>query len=244
MAAFVASSGKHKNLSYDHIVSIDPDYIAYLIRRRHYDKCPIFRAWWDTQPKAPHITFSSGKHKGKTYDEVWRTSPRYILKIYDRKKGKMFDQGKAWFEFHQAQIQRKRLRYATNGEELAVTFFRKYNIPFTFEFSLPNLPGKRIDFMFEYAGEKYCLEIDGVQHFKHTKYFHRRVGKFAKYQQTDIAKSIAAVQLGYHLIRIAFSDLPKLEEHLMYALQYKFRVYFSNTDKYGYIITHLQMICK
>lgn len=241
MAASTAPTGKHKNLSYDHIATIDPAYIEYLVKRRQHDKCPIFRAWWEAQPKSPSITFKSGKYKGRTYDEVWRTSPRYILKIYDRKSGKLYQQALAWFEFNQARIQQKRLKYATNGEELAVTFLQKHHIPFVFEFSLPVLPGKRFDFMFKRDDQAYILEIDGIQHFKHTKYFHRRPAKFAKYQENDIIKSITALQQGYRLIRIDYAELPKLEAHLTSAFQSSCQIYFSDVTKYAYIIKHLSL---
>lgn len=240
MSAHVIPTGKYKGQCYDDIVKINPNYIKYLIRKNHQLQYPIFQEWLNLQPKSPQIKFTSGKHKGMTYDEVWRRYPRYIFKIYDRHKGPMYDKAESWFKFHEHDLQKKRLKYASNSEDVAVAYFRKYNISFIFEFSLPDLPGKRFDFRFNINGAKYILEIDGAQHFKHTKYFHRSVAKFRKYQENDVVKSVAAMRSGYRLIRIDFSELTKLEYHLNCAIQQNCQIYFSNAVRYSYIIEKIK----
>lgn len=241
MSAYIAQTGKYRGQYYDDIAKKYPKYIKYLIRRDHQLQCPVFQGWLATRPRSPQINFTSGKHKGKSYDEVWRRYPHYIFKIYDRRKGPMYEKGKEWFDFHTNDLQKKRLKYATNGEEIAAMILLKNNIPFTFEFSLPNLLYKRFDFMFVINDIRYILEIDGAQHFKHIKYFHRNVTKFKKYQENDINKSIVAIRSGYRLIRIDFSELAKFEFHLNSAIQQNCQIYFSSLTKYNYIIERLNL---
>lgn len=239
MAAFVAQSGKYTGYSFDYIKQIDPDYLMRFKRRTNQTGYHVFTEWLMTQPRPERHMIATGKHKGKSYDEVWRRYPRYILKIYDRKKGPLYDNAIEWFQIRFPDIQKKRLKYASGGEELAIAFFRKHNIHFLFEFSLPSLPNKRLDFMFEHGPNKYILEIDGIQHFQLTKYFHRSLAKFKKYRQNDITKSLAVLKEGYRLIRIDFSELPRLDAHLIHAIRSNVKVYFTDALKYEYIIGHL-----
>jgi very-short-patch-repair endonuclease len=114
----------------------------------------------------------------------------------------------------------------------------KLQIAFETQLSLPDLTRRYFDFAFELNGKKYLLEYDGIQHFERRELFDYSDAELKKRQKHDIEKSKHAVTNGYHLIRIDHTQLHKVEEHLIQAmnvLQGKFRTYHSNSNMYEYI---------
>lgn len=72
--------------------------------------------------------------------------------------------------------------------------------------------------MFDFFIPKLSLivEYDGSQHDEYTKKFHgsKKLGKFEKQQVKDKIKNLYAVEHGYRMLRIKYSDWDKLEEIL------------------------------
>lgn len=183
--------------------------------------------------------FNSGKYKGRTYEDVFRTAPGYIFKIMDR-QGPMYTRELEWFENRQKSIQNRRLSIkATKGEKAARNSLKEIDSMFIYEFHLEALPKKRYDFKFIHESLPYILEIDGSQHFIFPSKFHRTQAKFRKYQKTDVLKTHIAIINGYRVIRIDYTQICNLDFHLTTALSKRSWLYLSNVEKYKYLTENL-----
>lgn len=103
---------------------------------------------------------------------------------------------------------------ASHGEKAIIRYLRSKNIQYQTEFILPNLARKRYDFRIgSLNGQKYLIEFDGEQHFKHIPYFHN-VDSFERLKQTDLTKSVEAVRSGYILVRVDYNSINRIKKIL------------------------------
>ena len=87
------------------------------------------------------------------------------------------------------------------------------------------LPLKRYDFSFALQNKIYLLEFDG--------------------QQSDVLKTYTAMQSGYYIIRIDYTQINSIEYHIRNALATLgngYSLYTSNTSMYKYILDTIQAI--
>ena len=127
----------------------------------------------------------------------------------------------------------------SHGEIVCSEFFDARNIPYIREYIIDNLPKKRFDFKFTYSERNYLLEFDGIQHFKYG-YFHKSEAHFAERQQTDILKTLKAIEAKYYIIRIDYTQINNIGIHITHALSSQNQTYFSDPLMYQYITNILE----
>lgn len=123
----------------------------------------------------------------------------------------------------------------SQGEARCGDVLTKMGLHHTSQYRIALLPRYRFDYHFIYEDREYLLEFDGQQHFAFTSWFHRTQRSFYNKQQRDFLKSSVALMSGYHLIRIAYNDLARVEEILKEVLLGKTRLYLSNEAMYTYL---------
>lgn len=124
---------------------------------------------------------------------------------------------------------------ASIGEREIRSFLRSNNISFIPQFILPMLPSRKYDFYFEYNTKKYLVEFDGEQHFYYVRKYHKSKEKFYKCQIIDRIKTYAAWNSGYNLIRIDYTQIEFITQHIIAAINLNSLVYLSNPIMYKYI---------
>jgi len=132
----------------------------------------------------------------------------------------------------------------SKGEKACQNALNKLQISFQSEFILSSLPRKRFDFQFIYNGNSYLIEFDGQQHFEYIPYFHQNgEAHFLEKQQVDIAKTLHALQNNYRLIRIDYTQVDNVADHIQSALDNLtdiYTSYWTNPYLYEYIIVPLE----
>ena len=120
---------------------------------------------------------------------------------------------------------------------------KQLNITFQQEVILDSLPRKRFDFRFHHMNKWYLIEFDGEQHFKYSPMFHQYDEKvFEQKKKIDIRKTWHAVRNGYRLIRIDYTQVKNVQQHIEFALKHLTDtqpIYWSNPSMYEYIISGL-----
>jgi hypothetical protein len=134
---------------------------------------------------------------------------------------------------------------SSKGELACGRYLDSIGIPYLREFIIANLDRKRFDFLFAFEQREYLLEFDGEQHFKVMKHHHKTMNDLLDRKEIDILKTEKALDAGYFIIRIDYTQLDKVATHIAAALKLPsyHRYYFSNTNMYHHIIsamnTHL-----
>lgn len=123
----------------------------------------------------------------------------------------------------------------SNGERNIRSVLQELQLPFTQQYSIPMIPTRRYDFMFEYKNKRYLIEFDGSQHFKQVRKYQSSKNKFIKGQVIDRIKTYAAWNSGYSLIRIDYTQELNVKYHILNAITFNNQVYFSNMEMYNYI---------
>ena len=124
----------------------------------------------------------------------------------------------------------------SKGEQKIMKYLDSKKIPYVYDSLVPGFGAFRPDFVFEYKKRNYVVEFDGIQHFKHTPYFHRTVAEFERGQQRDKEKQNLALELGYIVIRIDYSEEKNIDSHLKKAMKLKKTTYYvSRPDLYRYL---------
>lgn len=102
------------------------------------------------------------------------------------------------------------------------------------------LPKYRFDFAFGFQGRSYLLEFDGDQHFTFSKFIQRRYSSFVSNRKRDIVKTLAALFLGFYVIRLDGSSLG--EGSYRHAIQTGIasgqRLYVSHPERYRWLLEH------
>lgn len=124
---------------------------------------------------------------------------------------------------------------ASNGEREIRRILSLYSIPFLQQAVMPNLPGRKYDFYFQYNGRAYLLEYDGEQHFTYVRKYHKTKQGFLEAQQIDQLKTFSGVQIGCQVIRIDYTQEQNIFAHLCAALQCNFPIYVSTPDMYTFL---------
>lgn len=123
----------------------------------------------------------------------------------------------------------------SRGERRCADALTKMGIVFIAQYSLGSRNRKPFDFYFEYGGSDYVLEYDGQQHFKFISHFHRDQQHFLKRQRVDRLKTCNALNKGFRVIRIDYTQEAQIATHLRVALKLRTRVYLSTPDMYDYL---------
>jgi len=93
------------------------------------------------------------------------------------------------------------------------------------EASFPNCIGSRGQCMrFDFAvvfvdGKVLLIEFDGMQHFEYVAQFHRSVKDLQRQRLHDMMKTKFAIESGATLVRIAYTDLDRVDDWVRVGLQ-------------------------
>lgn len=108
-------------------------------------------------------------------------------------------------------------------EDKVANILNAYNIKYLREYSFPDLVGlKNTPLRFDFAIFKenkilFLIEIDGEQHFKFTKHFHKTVLDFMKAREWDRKKNSYCLVKRIPLIRVPYWDLDKLTFNSLFS---------------------------
>ncbi|MEM3857828.1 MAG: hypothetical protein QW478_00335 [Candidatus Micrarchaeaceae archaeon] len=128
----------------------------------------------------------------------------------------------------------------SKGEREVSYALRDFNIPFVREYTFHILPSKSYDFYFMYNNKHYLLEFDGKQHFMQIKKFHRSKKQFLNYQESDIIKTIIPISYGINIIRIDYTQINHVKNHIINALTNNSILYLSNPFMYKHILMRIK----
>ena len=120
----------------------------------------------------------------------------------------------------------------SKGEKATAIAFQKLGIPHRHQFIIEPFKNK-YDFIIEYNSNQYLVEFDGEQHFHRIPYFHPTEEIFQIRQQTDLDKTRRALDHGYRIIRIDFTKLKFVEDHIIEALRLDQKIYYSDAELYA-----------
>lgn len=82
---------------------------------------------------------------------------------------------------------------------------------------------------------RWILEYDGIQHFEFIMFFYKTISNFHEYQRIDMMKTKVALQQGFNIIRIDYTQLNNIPFHINQAITYNQPVYFSTPELYSHI---------
>jgi hypothetical protein len=129
----------------------------------------------------------------------------------------------------------------SKGEQKLIDIFNKNGIAFKREISFTDLVGKKqVPLRFDFAVYKnnkilFLLEVDGIQHYKFTKHFHKNIFGFKKQREWDRRKNKYCILHNIPLIRIPYWDLEGLTlGKIITEPSYRVRDIYHN----DYIISH------
>lgn len=109
------------------------------------------------------------------------------------------------------------------------------------QYRIKPLPRYMFDYYFTYQEREYLLEFDGQQHFRFTTWFHRSEKDFEKRRKRDLLKTSVALNSGYYVIRIAYCDLPRVDDILEKAFESHDKLTLSNNKTYAYYLELLDI---
>lgn len=136
----------------------------------------------------------------------------------------------------------------SSGERNVRFVLEKYNVNFTTQKRIPQLPTYKYDFHFIHDNKEYFVEYDGEQHFRKVDFFHKTEDDFKKRLIIDITKTRTIYNLGHYMIRLDYSltTVDQIEKHIIAAITSGKQIYFSNPELYKIFIykpiTHIKVI--
>lgn len=123
----------------------------------------------------------------------------------------------------------------SKGEEIIANFLNNEGIHFIQQYRMKCIPSLRYDFYVSYEGISYLVEYDGKQHFHEDCNFGHITNDFEHRQNLDRLKTYIAIETGYKLIRIDYTQFDNIEEHILTGLQSSDNYYLSSKDLYRYL---------
>lgn len=133
----------------------------------------------------------------------------------------------------------------THGERAIREYLVSKSISYDTEVTFDWYPNGRYDFSFKHNNMEFLVEFDGGQHFSYVHYFHKNEERFNRARQRDINKSKAAMINGYHLIRIADTnifDVDEILETIIESPELSERLLVSDHEKYTWLFEALALL--
>ena len=133
----------------------------------------------------------------------------------------------------------------SRGERAVREYLVKKALEYDIEVTFDWYPNGRYDFSFSYEGRNFLVEFDGGQHFSYVHYFHKTEDRFNEARQRDINKTIAAIDNGYYLIRIADTDIFDIDdiiEEFIESPELSERLLVSDYEKYSWLFESLALL--
>ena len=126
---------------------------------------------------------------------------------------------------------------ASQGERELKDILTQRGVHFIPQAVISQLPHRMYDFYFQYGNIGYMVEFDGEQHFKYVRKYHKSKAGFKEAQRIDWLKTNTALQAGYRVIRIDYTQKGNIAWHLDYAVAGGYPLYLSNREMYRYLVT-------
>ena len=120
---------------------------------------------------------------------------------------------------------------------ITVAFLNKLGVKIIPEFRHPSLPNRLYKFMFEYNGSKYLIDFDTDEYFKCNLKVHKTIKAFLEKQRIIALKISVALETGYKLIRIDYTQFKNVTQHLENALVDTGPYYLSTCSMYEWVST-------
>ena len=124
----------------------------------------------------------------------------------------------------------------SKGEEKCKDILKDLNINPLCQFSFDDHRKYKYDFCFSYNNINFILEYDGKQHFKRSKLFHETEEEFEMSRNRDIFKTNLALSRGFRIIRIDYTQIKILKEHITNAIEATTNLYLSGKEMYSWLI--------
>ncbi len=125
------------------------------------------------------------------------------------------------------------------GERECQRILEECGLEYQREVILPELPKKRFDFAFCHEDHLYFLEFDGIQHFEDIEFFAKKI-PLQERQDIDLLKTKVVLERGATLIRIDYTEIDNIYEHICKAIEEGNNLYFSTPEMYTYITDRLK----
>lgn len=123
----------------------------------------------------------------------------------------------------------------SHGEFLLLQYLNTLEGKTTTQFALPGHAKYRFDALYTPPnGTSYLLEYDGEQHFEDIEFFARRESLLSR-QGRDRLKTQLAVESGYCIIRIDYTQQEVIPHHIQQAFTIDESVYLSSITMYEFI---------
>jgi very-short-patch-repair endonuclease/predicted Zn-ribbon and HTH transcriptional regulator len=127
----------------------------------------------------------------------------------------------------------------SNGEKECARILTRLGIKYRIQVCFEENKILKYDFWFMIDEEGYLLEWDGIQHFKIVVHFHANRETFLESQNRDIFKTKTAIENGYNVIRIDYTQLNNAEYHIKKAIELGKELYLSNSELYSWLTEKL-----
>lgn len=109
-------------------------------------------------------------------------------------------------------------KYESGAEMKCGSFLEQMGIKFKTHHKILGLKTKFYDFYFTKDKKKFILEYDGEQHFHFVNKYHNSRIDLLRQQHNDVYYTIKAIEKGYFVIRIDYSQQNEIENHVKKAL--------------------------
>lgn len=119
------------------------------------------------------------------------------------------------------------------GEEASSLVFDLSNIPYEAQWCHK---GYRYDFV---LFGRDCYEYDGSPHFSFVEWYHKTEQRFRKRQNDDVIKTKMALEMGWRIIRIDYTQINNIKFHIEEAYKTDRLLYLSTPEMYKYITDNL-----
>ena len=124
---------------------------------------------------------------------------------------------------------------SSKGERAIREVLKELNVIFVPQYKLPVCHRRRYDYYFEFNNRRFIIEYDGEQHFNFVRRYHRKKCKFVESQIIDRIKTYYAWNSGITIIRIDYTQLDNIRQHIINGINCGAVVYLSTPQLYKYI---------
>ncbi len=124
----------------------------------------------------------------------------------------------------------------SSGEKRSRQIFKELKLEYKTQVKLNPNRGYKYDGNLKYLSRNRLYEFDGKQHFEYIEFFNKTEENFQYRREIDIIKTVEALEAGYQLIRIDYTQKKNIKEHLEKALKSSDKLYVSSPEMYTWIL--------
>ena len=121
------------------------------------------------------------------------------------------------------------------GERIVQEILTELDIKAEKEYRHPTLPRSRYDFHFYYESQEFLLEFDGKQHFDLYEMFTKTEEDLLYIHHRDKLKTLVTLHHRITIIRIDYTQMGKIREHLIKGIECPKLCYYSTPKLYEFM---------